>query len=120
MLFKGLKEAQGDDSEIKTIYGNLHISFFAEVRPQGQRQLAAKYTCEGEGHADEGWQINKGVVSRVCTDFHHTLFETVVKSERPSARVNGLHPKDQVGTLQLISVNVDCETSADVFMIVER
>ena len=30
---------------------------------QGQRELAAKYTREGEGHANEGWLINKDVVS---------------------------------------------------------
>ena len=33
--------------------------------------------------------------------------------------MNRLLPKDQVGTWQLISVNVSCETSADVSMIVE-
>ena len=76
--------------------------------------MAAKDTRDGEGHADEGWQINKEVVSKVCSGFGSILFETVVKSVQLSARVNGLQP------WQLISVNVNCETLADVSMIVER
>ena len=59
--------------------GNLLISFLADVGPQGQRQLAAKYTREGEGHAKEGWHITSEVVSKVCTDLDDILFETVVR-----------------------------------------
>ena len=60
-------------------FGNHQMSFLGEVGPQGQRQLAAKYTREGEGHADEAGQINKEVVWKVCTDFDDILLETVVK-----------------------------------------
>ena len=62
-------EAKGDESKIKTIYGALQISFFAEVGPQGQRRLAAKYTREGGGHANEGRQIHPDVVSQAYTHF---------------------------------------------------
>ena len=62
-------EAKGDGSKIKTNCGALQISFFAEVGPQGQRQLAAKYTREGGGHANEGRQIHPEVVSQVFYTF---------------------------------------------------
>ena len=68
VFFKGLKAAQGDETKIKTVHENLQMSFFAEVGPQGQRQLPAKYTREHKGHAHEGWQINLEVVSNVCTN----------------------------------------------------
>ena len=70
VFFKGLLEARRNDKTIKTVYGSLQISSFAEVGPQGQRHLAAKYTREGEGHANEGWQIHQEVVSQVCADFN--------------------------------------------------
>ena len=44
MFFKDFKEVRGDETKIKTVFGNLQISFFAEVGPQGQRQLAVKNT----------------------------------------------------------------------------
>ena len=34
MFFKASKDAQGDESKMKSIYGSLQISFFAEVGPQ--------------------------------------------------------------------------------------
>ena len=77
--------------------------------PQEQSQLAAKYTLEGGGHANEGWQIYQDVVSMVCTDFDDILFETVLKSVGPSTKVNRMVFQDQVvGAWQLISVNVNC------------
>ena len=54
---------------MRAVYGKLQISFLAEG------ELAAKYPREGEGHANEGWFIDKDVVSE--TDI---LLETVVKS----------------------------------------
>ena len=59
----------GNEAKVTVVFGHLQRSFFAEVGPQGQRQYAAKYTWEGEGHATEGWQIEKDVVSKICTDF---------------------------------------------------
>ena len=47
------REAKGDESKINTKNGALQISFFAGVGPQGQRELAAKYTREGEIHDKE-------------------------------------------------------------------
>ena len=43
-----------------------------------------------------------------------------MKSVGPSARVEGLQPKDQVGTWQLTSIDVHCGTSAVVSMIVKK
>ena len=79
MFCKGLKEAGGDETKVKAFYGSLQVSFPAEVGPQEQRQLAATYTREGEGHANEGWQIDKDMVSKICADFDDILFETVVE-----------------------------------------
>ena len=75
-----LQRPQGDETKIKTIYGALQISFFAEVGRQGQRQLAAKYTQKGDGRPNGAWQIHPEVVSQVCTDPNDLLFETVLKS----------------------------------------
>ena len=50
------------------------------------------HTRGGEGHATEGWQIEKDVVSKICSDFHD-FFATVVKSSRPTTRVIGLPAK---------------------------
>ena len=76
MFFRAFKEAQGDESKIKTFnfYGALQSSFFAEVGPQGQRQLAAKYTREGEGQENEGWQIHPEVVWHKLVHFLMTYF----------------------------------------------
>ena len=46
--WEGLKEARGDETKLRAVYGKHQISFFAEVGPQGQRQLAAKCTRKGE------------------------------------------------------------------------
>ena len=59
-------------------------------------------------------------MSKVCADFDDIRFETVVKSVCPSTRVRGAQARGHVGTWQLISVSVNCETSADVCMMVER
>ena len=62
------KEVGGKEARVKAFYGNLQISFLAEVGPQGRRALAANYTREDEGHAIEGRFIIKDVVSKVCTE----------------------------------------------------
>ena len=60
----------GEINKDRKLFGNLQISFFAEVGTQEQGQLTDKYTREDKGHANEGWQINKEVMSsKVCTDF---------------------------------------------------
>ena len=50
---------KGDESKVRTFYKELQISFFLG------RDVAAKYTREGEGHAEEGWVINIPVVSKI-------------------------------------------------------
>ena len=93
MFCKGLKGAEGDETKVKAFCGSLQVSFLAEVGPQGQKQLAATDTREKEGHANEGWQIDEDVVSKICTDFDDTLFETVVKSVCCSAEMNRVLPQ---------------------------
>ena len=39
--------------------GALQFFFFAEVEPRGQRQLAAKYTREGDCHANKVGKSNQ-------------------------------------------------------------
>ena len=76
MFFKGLKEAGGDETKIQTICGALQIFFFIEVGPQGQRQLAAKYTQRRRRpRFNGGWESKPEVVSNVCTDFATSFFE---------------------------------------------
>ena len=118
MFFTSLKKLEKMRQRSKPFMGILR---FLSLRELDRKDRGWQpNTRESEGHADEGWQINKEVVLKFCADFADILFETVVKSVWPSARVKGLQPKKQVGTWQLISVDVDCETSADVSMIVER
>ena len=76
MFFISLKEGSGDETQIRTIFGNLQVSFFAEVVPQGQRQLAAKYTRQGEGPADKGWRI---ILSTWCRKFVQILTTLFLK-----------------------------------------
>ena len=64
----------GDESEVRATYGKRQVSSFTGWK------LAAEYTREGEGHADEGWFIQKHVVSKICTALNDVLFEMVVKS----------------------------------------
>ena len=75
LFFKGLKEMKGEESKVKTIYGKTSNFFFYVGK-----EVAATYTREGEGHAEEGWIITLQVVSAICTDFGDALFETMVKS----------------------------------------
>ena len=104
----------GDESKVRSFYGKLRISFFVGG------DLAAKYTREGEGLADEGWFIDKDVVSKICKDFNDVLFETVVKSSRPTTRMIGRLPKDQACAWQLISVNINRQCSSVISVIVEN
>ena len=65
-FFNAFKEAQGDESKIKTIYGALQISFFAEVGPQGQRQQPNTYARAKVTRMKVDKSIWKWV-SQVCT-----------------------------------------------------
>ena len=42
--------------------------------------MAAKFTPEGEGLADDGWIIKPAVISAICTEFNEALCEAMVKS----------------------------------------
>ena len=62
----------GDEFLVRAFHGKLRMSFFVG------RDIAPKYTREGEGHAEEGWVIDVQVVSTICTDFNDALCETLV------------------------------------------
>ena len=51
---------KGDETEIETVYGKLQICLFVG------EDVEAKYTREGDCHAEEGWVINSRVVSAIC------------------------------------------------------
>ena len=59
---------KGDESEVRTLNGKSQMSFHVG------RDVAAKYTREGEGRAEEDWIINFPVVSAVSTDFRRRPF----------------------------------------------
>ena len=59
LFFKGLKEVGGDESKVSAFSGNLQISFFVG------RDIAAIFSRESEGHADEGWVTDMHVVSTI-------------------------------------------------------
>ena len=63
-----------DESEITVVYGKLQISFFVGGT------MAAKFTPEGEGLADQGWIIKPAVISAICLEFSEALFEAMVRS----------------------------------------
>ena len=71
---KDSRKWEGMRLRSELFHGKLQISFLVGGG------VAAEYTREGEGHADEGWCIDKEVVSKTCTVFDDVLFETVVKS----------------------------------------
>ena len=64
MFYKGLKEMGGDESKVRAILGKLQVA---------EGELADKCTREGKSHADEGWFIDKHVVSKICTGFNDIL-----------------------------------------------
>ena len=67
LFLKGRSAARGDESKINVVYRKLQISFFIG------RALAAKFTAEGEGLADQGCTINHDVISEICTEYSESL-----------------------------------------------
>ena len=68
LFLKGRSAARGDESKINVVYRKLQISFFFFGRA-----LAAKFTAEGEGLADQGCTINHDVISEICTEYSESL-----------------------------------------------
>ena len=112
--FQGLEEVKGDKSKIHVVYGKIQISFFVGSA------IAAKYTLEGEGLAGKGWDIMSEVFAGICTEFSKRLFEAVVGSGKRMGRVPRLFPDCQDATWQLISVNINRQTSADIEVMKEK
>ena len=114
LFFKGFEEMKGDESKVWTFHRKLQISCYVE------REIAANYACDGERRTDEGSVIGMHVVSTTGKDFNDALFETMVKSSWHPNRIAGLSSKDQSGSLQMISVNINRQRSADISVIVEK
>ena len=77
--FKALQEAKEDTSKMKIYLGFTAGLLFCGRGPRENMNLAAKYTIEGEGHAQEGWQVFLEVLKQVCTDFNEELFDILLK-----------------------------------------
>ena len=78
MFFKALKEAKGDEKRIKTIYGNHHTTFLADMGDSNWK-VGAKYTKEGNGFVDEGWALHEDILKGICPTFERLLFEVSLK-----------------------------------------
>ena len=79
MFFKALKEAQGDEKRIKTIYGNHHTTFLVDVE-NSHWKVGAKYTKEGNGFVDEGWTFHEDILKGICLTFEPQLFDVSLKA----------------------------------------
>ena len=60
---------------INVVHGKLQISFFVD------KKLVAKYTPEGEGLANEGWDLWMNEIEGICSDWRASYFELMVKKE---------------------------------------
>ena len=78
MFFKALKEAQGDEKRIKTIYGNHHTTFLVDVE-NSHWKVGANYTKEGNGFVDEGLNVDEDILQGICHTFEPTLFDLSLK-----------------------------------------
>ena len=74
LFYKGLKAVKAYESKINVIYCKLQISFLIG------RGLAARFTPEGEGLADQGWTNNHDILGAICTDYSEALSEAIVKT----------------------------------------
>ena len=96
MFFKGLKEAQGDEPKIKTIFDALQISFLTGTARTGSWQpnthARAKVTRMKICRSTRKW----------CRKFVLILMtyflKTFLTSVQSSAKVEGLQLEDQAGT----------------------
>ena len=71
-FFQGLEEMKGDESKVMNFFGKLQISFHVG------RGVAAKFTREGESHAEEDRVID---MKAVATIFRTTLFSKPWRSQ---------------------------------------
>ena len=68
LFYKVRSAARKDESQINVICGKLQISFLIG------RGLAAQFTPEGEGLANQGWKINHDIFGAIFTDYSEALF----------------------------------------------
>ena len=62
MFFKALSAVKEDEKKINVVYGKLQISFFVH------ESLVAKYTPEGKGLANEGWDLRMEEIQGICAE----------------------------------------------------
>ena len=72
-------EATGDKNKIWPSWEKIQVSFFADVGPEGRRELAANHVVEGAGQAVAGWKLVPEVLSKVCDSFELVLLESLLK-----------------------------------------
>ena len=71
---KPLKRAvKGNEKRINVVHGKLQINFFVG------KKLVAKYIPEGEGLANEGWDLRMNEIDGICPDWTASYFEITVK-----------------------------------------
>ena len=58
--------------------------FFAEVGPEGGRELAAKYVVEGAGQVEVGWELVPEVLLKVCDSL--SRFSSTLSNRRADAQ----------------------------------
>ena len=63
---------QADEAKINLVFGELQMSFLIV------RGLAARFTPESEGFADQGWTVNHNIIGAICTDCSEALFEAIL------------------------------------------
>ena len=71
MFFKGLKEVGGNARLKLKPFVKISKSLSLQKWDRKDRELAAKYTREGQGHANEGWFVEKDVrrYAQISTTF---------------------------------------------------
>ena len=57
----------------------IQITMCAKLGEERRSEIAAKFVLEDEGHVNDGWTIVPGVLSQMCTEFHDTLFNALLK-----------------------------------------
>ena len=57
----------------------IQITMCAKLGEERRSEIAAKFVLDFEGHVKEGWTIVPGDLSQMCTEFHDTLFNALLK-----------------------------------------
>ena len=83
------------------VHGKLQIFFFMD------KNLVAKYIPEGEGLANEGWDLRMKENEGICSDWRASYFEMMVKRSWPKRPALRSGSEDQAHAWNLISANIN-------------